>query len=70
VTAASVNSTLSGLKDFQSFLGPKITCNGSAWPNSSSCTSGLLYLQVQPDGSIKPTPGDGFFTVSSAMLPK
>jgi branched-chain amino acid transport system substrate-binding protein len=67
VTAASVYSTLQGLKNFQAFLGPSITCGGSVWPNSDSCSNQIQFLQVQSDGSLKPvlgTGGSAYFTVT------
>jgi branched-chain amino acid transport system substrate-binding protein len=70
LTSASILSTLKGLKNFPAFLGPNITCNGSIWPDSDACTDQLLLLQVQADGSLKPTGAAGFYTVSPSLLPK
>ncbi|MEU5903028.1 ABC transporter substrate-binding protein [Micromonospora sp. NPDC047467] len=51
LTGPGVLKTLKALKDFPSFLGPKITCGSATSPN---CTTQLLLFVVQPDGSIKP----------------
>ncbi|BBH71760.1 hypothetical protein ACTI_84450 [Actinoplanes sp. OR16] len=55
VTGAEVLKTLKGLKDFPSFLGPRITCGSATSPN---CTTQMLLFSVQPDGSTKPVTGD------------
>lgn len=55
LTGPSVLSTLKGLKDFPSFLGPDITCGSETSPN---CTSEMLLFEVQEDGTIEPVGGD------------
>lgn len=55
LTGETVLSTLKGLKDFPSFLGPAITCGSKTSPN---CTTEMLLFDVQEDGSIKPAGGD------------
>lgn len=64
----TVTKTMRALKDFQTFIGPKVTCDHTVWPNSSGCSDELMYLEVQPDGSLKPI-GGGFFTASTDLLP-
>ncbi|MGH1561652.1 ABC transporter substrate-binding protein [Mumia sp. DW29H23] len=56
ITGEVVLSTLKGLKDFPSFLGPKISCDS---PTSPNCTTEMLLFEVQEDGSIKAV-GDNF----------
>lgn len=51
LTGAGVLKTLKALKDFPSFLGPKITCGSATSPN---CTTQMLLFVVQPDGTAKP----------------
>ncbi|MEU4427102.1 ABC transporter substrate-binding protein [Actinoplanes sp. NPDC024001] len=51
LTGPGVLKTLKGLKDFPSFLGPKITCGSATSPN---CTTQMLLFSVQPDGTTKP----------------
>lgn len=55
LTGPTVLSTLKGLKDFPSFLGPDITCGSETSPN---CTSEMLLFEVQEDGTIEPVGGD------------
>ncbi|XVU22902.1 ABC transporter substrate-binding protein [Actinoplanes sp. CA-054009] len=54
LTGPGVLKTLKGLKDFPSFLGPKITCGSATSPN---CTTQMLLFGVQDDGSTKPVTG-------------
>jgi branched-chain amino acid transport system substrate-binding protein len=51
LTGPGVLKTLKGLKDFPSFLGPKVTCGSATSPN---CTTQMLLFSVQSDGSTKP----------------
>jgi branched-chain amino acid transport system substrate-binding protein len=63
-SGASVAQSLSAVKDFQSFLGSKLTCDGKQWPNSSACTSALVLLQAQDDASLKPiTPNNSMYPI-------
>ncbi|KAA1422969.1 ABC transporter substrate-binding protein [Mumia zhuanghuii] len=55
LTGETVLSTLKGLKDFPSFLGPKISCGS---PTSPNCTTEMLLFDVLEDGSIEPVGGD------------
>lgn len=64
LTGQTVLTTLKGLKDFPSFLGPDITCGSKTSPN---CTTEMLLFDVQEDGSIKPA-GDGFLTPVPEIL--
>lgn len=64
LTGETVLTTLKGLKDFPSFLGPNITCGSKTSPN---CTTEMLLFDVQEDGSIKPA-GDGFLTPAPEIL--
>ena len=54
LTGPGVLKTLKALKDFPSFLGPKITCGSATSPN---CTTQMLLFVVQPDGTAKPSTG-------------
>ncbi|MEU8242284.1 ABC transporter substrate-binding protein [Actinoplanes missouriensis] len=64
VTGADVLKTLKTLKDFPSFLGPKITCGSATSPN---CTTQMLLFSVQPDGSTKPVT-DTWITPAAQVL--
>lgn len=54
LTGPGVLKTLKALKDFPSFLGPKLTCGSATSPN---CTTQMLLFVVQPDGTAKPATG-------------
>ncbi|QMW66951.1 ABC transporter substrate-binding protein [Mumia sp. ZJ1417] len=56
ITGEAVLTTLKGLKDFPSFLGPNITCGSATSPN---CTTEMLLFDVEKDGTIAPV-GEGF----------
>jgi branched-chain amino acid transport system substrate-binding protein len=64
LTGAGVLRTLKALKDFPSFLGPKITCGSATSPN---CTTQMLLFVVQPDGTAKPVT-DGWVTPVPQIL--
>jgi branched-chain amino acid transport system substrate-binding protein len=69
LTNAGVIKTLLGLKNFQSFLGPKLTCNRTAWPKSATCINQVLSMGTQGNGTLKPIGSDGFTTVKISLLP-
>lgn len=50
---------------FDSFMGPTIDCDGSAWPGQSSCGNSVLLYENQPDGSVKLV-SDGFVGVDAS----
>ncbi|MFD7408632.1 ABC transporter substrate-binding protein [Streptomyces sp. NPDC059866] len=47
---------------FDSFMGPTLDCDGSAWPGQSNCGNSVLLYENQPDGSVKLV-SDGFVGV-------
>jgi len=51
----TILTTLKGLKDFDSFLGPKISCGGKTTAN---CTSQMLLFNVNDKGETEPAGGD------------
>jgi branched-chain amino acid transport system substrate-binding protein len=57
----AVSAAVASAKNFQSFLGPVITCNHKEWPGTSSCTNGFLLLETQSDGALKPITSNGAF---------
>lgn len=64
LTGAGVLKTLKALKDFPSFLGPKVTCGSATSPN---CTTQMLLFVVQADGTAKPVT-DGWITPVPQVL--
>jgi len=71
VDAATIKTALGGLKDYQAFAGPTLTCDGTAFPGTSACARDLLLSQSLGDGTLKPTGSDatGFVAVDPAMIP-
>jgi branched-chain amino acid transport system substrate-binding protein len=68
IDTASITTALDEVKNLQSFLGPKITCNHTKWPNSSACSNELIVATLQEDGSLKPNDEGGFLAVSPSIL--
>jgi len=53
VTGASIAAALMATKNANSFVGPNITCDKTVMPGNSACHAGLLFFEVQGDGSVK-----------------
>ena len=51
--ARRVGARVVDVKDANSFAGPRITCDKTVMPGNSACHAGLLFFEVQNDGSIK-----------------
>ncbi|WP_007506846.1 ABC transporter substrate-binding protein [Pseudofrankia saprophytica] len=64
LTGQTVLTTLRSLKDFPSFLGPRITCG---IPTTPDCTTQMLLFTVEKDLTLKPVSG-GWITPLPAIL--
>jgi len=53
VDGASASAALMATKDFESFAGPKITCDHTVMTANSACSTGLMFFRIQEDGSMK-----------------
>jgi branched-chain amino acid transport system substrate-binding protein len=53
VDGTSISAALMATKDQNSFVGPNITCDKSVMAGNSACHAGLLFFQIQEDGSFK-----------------
>jgi len=53
VTPQAVKDAFNKTVDLDSFMGPKISCDHSAWPGQSACGNQVLLYQVQDDGTQK-----------------
>jgi hypothetical protein len=53
VDGTSVEAALMGTKNAQSFGGPAITCDHTVMAGNSACAAGLLFDEIQSDGSYK-----------------
>ncbi|MET7773234.1 ABC transporter substrate-binding protein [Nocardia sp. NPDC005366] len=63
-TGPAILTALKGLTDYQSFLGPKLTCGKATTPN---CTTDMLLFEVTGDKKTTPVSG-GFITPSPEVL--
>lgn len=71
VTSESVTETFKGVKDFQSFAGPVVTCDGKQWPEvATTCNGQAIFFEVQDDGSLQPVDDAGYVDLDVSMLPK
>jgi branched-chain amino acid transport system substrate-binding protein len=60
-TSANIAKAVGEVKDFPSFMGPVITCDGAQFPGSpSACADQGIFFTVQEDGSYMPGDPDGF----------
>jgi branched-chain amino acid transport system substrate-binding protein len=53
VDARSVRTALAQTRDFDAFLGPRISCDRSVWPGRSSCSDSLLVYTTDTDGNAR-----------------
>ncbi|MBS44322.1 MAG: hypothetical protein CMH83_14385 [Nocardioides sp.] len=61
ITNASVSEAMQGLTDFQTFLGPEVTCDGEQWPGRpGACSHEGIFFEVQEDGTLAPVDPDGY----------
>jgi branched-chain amino acid transport system substrate-binding protein len=61
ITAKSVMDAMTKVKDFQTFLGPKVTCDGKQWPGRpGACSHEGIFFEVQDDGTLAPVNQEGF----------
>jgi branched-chain amino acid transport system substrate-binding protein len=61
ITNKSVSTAMQRVKDFETFLGPKVTCDGKQWPGRpGACSSEGIFFEVQKDGTLKPINKQGY----------
>ncbi|MBS44323.1 MAG: hypothetical protein CMH83_14390 [Nocardioides sp.] len=61
ITNTSVSEAMQGLSDFQTFLGPKVTCDGEQWPGRpGACSHEGIFFEVQDNGTLAPVDPDGY----------
>lgn len=68
IDGATVASALQATVGFESFAGPTISCDDSVLPGNSACSTGLLFFEVQDDGSVETLTPD-FVDVSALLTP-
>lgn len=60
-TAETIAKTIGEVKDFPTFMGPTITCDGQQFPGSpSACANVGIFFTVQEDGSYMPGVPEGY----------
>ncbi|MET0449160.1 MAG: ABC transporter substrate-binding protein, partial [Aeromicrobium sp.] len=60
-TTESIGAAMKAVKDFQTFAGPKITCDGKQWPDRpGACSHEGIFFEVQEDGTLKPVDDAGY----------
>ncbi len=61
ITTESVMKAMTEVKDFQTFAGPKVTCDGKQWPGRpGACSSEAIFFEVQEDGTLMPVNDEGY----------
>jgi len=58
IDGPAVAAALQATKGFDSFAGPELTCDHTVIPGNSACHAGLLFFQIQDDGSTKAVTDD------------
>lgn len=70
VTAESVTAAMKGLKDFETFAGPTVTCDGKAWPGlPSACSRQAIFFEVREDGTLAPVHEGGYRELDPSVVP-
>ncbi|TCP49971.1 amino acid/amide ABC transporter substrate-binding protein (HAAT family) [Tamaricihabitans halophyticus] len=61
ISGTTVATAMRGLRDFDTFAGPEVTCDGRQWPGRpGACSHQAIFFEVQEDGSVKPIDDAGF----------
>ncbi|TDC89823.1 ABC transporter substrate-binding protein [Actinomadura sp. 7K507] len=69
ITNKSVSTAMQQVKDFQTYLGPKVTCDGEQWPGRpGACSHEGIFFEVQEDGSLKPINEGGYTDLEPAAV--
>jgi branched-chain amino acid transport system substrate-binding protein len=70
ITPDTVTTAFKNVKDYQTFAGAKVTCDGTQWAGRpSSCSHQAIFFEVQPDGSLKPVDPNGFIDLDPSKVP-
>lgn len=61
ITNDTVKAAMQNVKDFDTYLGPTVTCDGQQWPGiPGACSSQGIFFEVQEDGSLASVNEDGY----------
>ncbi|MCW2887402.1 MAG: hypothetical protein JWL58_4264 [Streptosporangiaceae bacterium] len=70
IDSTTITTALKGLKDFKTFAGPTVTCDGKAWPGlPSSCSRQAIFFEVQKDGKLAPVNQGGYSELDPSVIP-
>ncbi|WP_052060034.1 ABC transporter substrate-binding protein [Rhodococcoides fascians] len=70
ITAASVTEAMKNVKDFPTFAGPTVTCDGQQWPGiESACSKQAIFFEVQEDGTLAPVNEGGYTELDPSLVP-
>jgi branched-chain amino acid transport system substrate-binding protein len=59
---------MQAVKDFKTFLGPEVTCDGQQWPGRpGACSHEAIFFEVQDDGTLAPVNEEGFTELDTAV---
>jgi branched-chain amino acid transport system substrate-binding protein len=71
IAAASVTDAMKNVKDFQTYLGPKVTCDGQQWPGRpGACSHKAIFFQVQGDGTLAPVNSSAYVDLDAVAAQK
>jgi branched-chain amino acid transport system substrate-binding protein len=67
INETSVTRALKDVRDFQTYLGPKVTCDGKQWPDRpGACSHKAIFFEVQGDGTLAPVDKGGFIDLDTS----
>jgi branched-chain amino acid transport system substrate-binding protein len=49
----AVATVLRAIRDFESFAGPPVSCDGSAWKGENGCSRSVRFFEAQGDGTMR-----------------
>jgi branched-chain amino acid transport system substrate-binding protein len=68
ITADAVTQAMEAVKDFQTYLGPKVTCDGQQWPDRpGACSHEAIFFKVTKDGKLTPVNDGGFTELDTSV---
>lgn len=70
INAKAITTAMKGLKDFKTFAGPAVTCDGKAWPTlPAGCSRSAIFFEVRKDGTLAPVKQGGYTELDPSVLP-
>ncbi|NYJ08696.1 ABC transporter substrate-binding protein [Petropleomorpha daqingensis] len=68
ITNTAVTQAMEAVKDFQTYLGPKVTCDGQQWPDRpGACSHEAIFFKVTKDGTLTPVNDGGFIDLDTSV---